>query len=118
MAISRPVTAYEVALAALELEWGRGSPATYKQRYARAIVDALANANFLRSERIGPSRQRGRPRVIPTELRRRIQRDWSAGLSFNEIARRLNLEGVPAATGRWHHSSVARIAREPASDRG
>ena len=54
----------------------------------------------------------GRPRTLPDGVRRRIVRERKRGDSLAEIARRLNMEGVPTAQGgkRWYPSTVRAIS--------
>jgi DNA invertase Pin-like site-specific DNA recombinase len=55
----------------------------------------------------------GRPRLLPAKVRTRIKRLHGRGVSMQEIARRLNAEGVPTAHGgaRWHASTVRAVLR-------
>jgi len=55
-----------------------------------------------------------RGRRIPAPVERRIRREHAQGVSMNEIANRLEEDGVPTAYGkRWHASSVRAILRRP-----
>lgn len=79
--------------------------ATFAQFERRVIgqrtKDALA---VKRAEGV----QLGRPRTMPPKVRRRIQRERTAGASFAAIAAKLNAEKVPTAHGgaAWHASTV------------
>jgi DNA invertase Pin-like site-specific DNA recombinase len=52
--------------------------------------------------------QLGRPRTMPANVRRKIQREHEKGRSLSQIARRLNNAGVPTAHGgaAWYASTV------------
>jgi DNA invertase Pin-like site-specific DNA recombinase len=53
----------------------------------------------------------GRPRTMPANVRRRIQRERVEGKSLSAIAAGLNEAGVPTAHGgaRWHASTVRKV---------
>jgi DNA invertase Pin-like site-specific DNA recombinase len=53
----------------------------------------------------------GRPRTMPDELRRRIRRMHSRGMSTPRIAAKLNADGVPTARGgrQWYPSTVRAV---------
>ena len=55
----------------------------------------------------------GRPRAVPEEVVERIRQERAQGLSYGQIAERLNDEGVPTAQqGRqWYSSSVRALLR-------
>lgn len=53
----------------------------------------------------------GRPRSLPSTVRRRIARDRAKGLSFGRIAERLNADGVATAQGgrEWYPATVRKV---------
>jgi DNA invertase Pin-like site-specific DNA recombinase len=54
----------------------------------------------------------GRPaRVVPPELRKRIRRERKAGLTYRDIAARLEADSIPTggSGGHWHASTVQRL---------
>ena len=60
-----------------------------------------------------PSRQSGRPAVVPPVLVERIQAERAAGKSLVQIARDLNESGIPTAHGgrQWWPSTVRAVVR-------
>jgi DNA invertase Pin-like site-specific DNA recombinase len=54
----------------------------------------------------------GRPRVLSAAVRERIVTERDEGATFDLIAARLTVDGVPTARGgaRWHASSVRKLA--------
>jgi len=75
-------------------------------QYDRAIIakrtrEALA-AKKARGEQLG------RPRKVPTKVRRRIERERKKGKSLGAIADGLNEDQVPTAHGgkKWWHETV------------
>ena len=63
--------------------------------------------------RLEPAR-RGRRRVVPPEIVKRIQHDRSAGRSLRQIAANLNANQIPTAHGgaRWWPSTVRSVLRQ------
>lgn len=53
----------------------------------------------------------GRPRSLPAQVRARVRRMRTRGMTFGAIASKLNKEGVPTAQGgeRWYASTVRAV---------
>ena len=56
----------------------------------------------------------GRPRAIPDHVRERTVRERVDGATLQEIAGRLNADGVPTSRdgARWHASTVSSVLRQ------
>ncbi|MCP9484921.1 MAG: recombinase family protein [Gaiellaceae bacterium MAG52_C11] len=67
--------------------------------------------DHLETARRATRRPVGRPRILPTTTVQRIRREFSAGRSLGEIARRLNDDDVPTAHGgqQWWPSTVRSV---------
>lgn len=60
----------------------------------------------------------GRPSQIPLQVQRRIEGLHASGMTFADIVRTLNSEGVPTAfSGQWWPSTVQGVLRCRENDR-
>jgi hypothetical protein len=99
------------ALARLRLEVGpRASgevavTATFERRLEATLGVAIRDA-LARRQAAGV--HLGRPALIPDEILAQITREREAGKGYSQIARELQVAGVPTAQGgrEWHASTV------------
>jgi DNA invertase Pin-like site-specific DNA recombinase len=79
-----------------------------RRRISARTREALAVA---RVQGTKSGRPIGRPRAVPRELAKRIQRERRSGLSFSEIAWKLNTEKVPTTCGArmWYPARVRQV---------
>lgn len=73
------------------------------------IPVAPPNREVGRSGPLGSSRRRGRPQRIPLWVDVEVVRAYCAGQTQQEIADRLNVEGIDAVGSEWRRSSIRTI---------
>lgn len=107
-----------------EAEMMRGIVAVFAQ-YERAIIRARTKsalaAKHARGERtsryaplgytFGPDGRTLVPLASEQAIAKRVRTMHATGLSFSEVARRLNAERVPSRGARWYPGSVATLVR-------
>lgn len=86
---------------------------TFAEMERRRIAERTKEATArIRAEQ--PDKIMGRRSVLPDDVVCRIHDERAAGLSMAKIAEKLNLEGVPTATGRtWHASTIRQVLSRP-----
>jgi hypothetical protein len=97
--------------------------ATVKTEWGARLVPVAELDRFLierREEprvRRRPSQHTGRKSSLAPEVVERIQRDRAAGVSFGEIARSLNRDGIPTGQGgrQWWPSTVRAVLNRTGS---
>jgi len=92
-------------IATVKTEWGaRLIPAPELERY---LSERREEPRFPRRRATRSGRKPG----LPPDIVARIRREHAHGASFAQIARRLNLDGIPTAQGgrQWWRSTVRAV---------
>lgn len=95
-----PTTPQGEAMAAMLSVFATFERRLIGERTARALAEKRAAGERL-----------GRPRTLPQAIRDRIRDERAERVTYQMIADRLNVQGVPTAQGgRWHSGTVRKIA--------
>jgi DNA invertase Pin-like site-specific DNA recombinase len=95
-----PTTPQGEAMAAMLSVFATFERRLIGERTARALAEKRAKGVRL-----------GRPRTLPQAIRERIRDERAGRVTYQMIADRLNVEGVPTAQGGcWHSGTVRKIA--------